>query len=218
MLTEHAVDGCTGCTMALCQLAETLAQLALPQDGVSIECKRLVSDVPAFELRPLRASPRSLDDQVALEFSDGPDDDDDGSPQRPASVDLFVEADELDVQPVQLIEHLEEVLHRPGDPIGSPDQDDVELTAAAISHHGIESRPASLRSADPIRILFDDPIATLLGHLAEVIELGLGVSCSRCSNIWSMIFSLEPSQGCANGIGSTPRKTAGEPNHQGRIF
>ena len=65
--------------MALRQLAETLAPLAIPQDGVSIESKRLVPDVPAFEFRPPHAGPYSLDDQVALEFSDGPDDDDDSA-------------------------------------------------------------------------------------------------------------------------------------------
>ena len=59
---EHTVDGCTGCTMALRQLAQTLALLTIPQDGISIENKRLSSDVPAFQLGPPHSSPHSLDD------------------------------------------------------------------------------------------------------------------------------------------------------------
>jgi hypothetical protein len=79
VLAEHAVDGGAGCTMALGQLAETLAQLAIPQDGVPIERQRLASDVPALEFGAAHPGPYPLDDQVALQFSDGPDDDDDGS-------------------------------------------------------------------------------------------------------------------------------------------
>ena len=175
MLTEHAVDGCTGCTMALRQLAETLALLAIPQDGVPIERERLPSDVPAFEFGAPHPGPYPLDDQVALELGDGPDDDHDSSAERSAGVDLFAEADELDVEPVQLIEHLQEVLDRPGDTIRSPYQDDVEASPAGIPHQGIESRTLGFGPTDPVGILLNDLIATLLGHLVQVVELGLGV-------------------------------------------
>ena len=175
VLTEHAVDGGAGDEMALRQLAQTLAPLPISQDGGAIENQRLASDVPAFELGAPHAGADPLDDQVALELGDRADDDDDGAAQRAAGVDLLAEADELDVEPVQLIEHIEEVLHRPGDPIGGPDQDDVELAAAGIAHHVIETRPLGFGSADPVGVLLDDLIAALLGHLAKVVELGLGV-------------------------------------------
>jgi hypothetical protein len=131
-VAKDAVDGGAGDKMALCQLAETLSALPTSQDGRAIENKGLASDVPALELRPPHASPDPLDDQVALQFGDGPDDDDNSSAQRTSGIDLLTEADELDIQPVQLIQHIEEVLHRPGDTIGSPDQDDIELTPAAV--------------------------------------------------------------------------------------
>ena len=69
------------------QLAETLTQLAIPQDGVSIERQWLPSDVPAFEFGAAHPGPHPLDDQVALEFGDGSDDHDNSSAQRPAGVD-----------------------------------------------------------------------------------------------------------------------------------
>ena len=67
------------------------------------------------------------------------------------------------------------MLHRPGDTIGSPDQDDVELTLPGVPHHGVESGTLGFGPTDPVGILFDDRISPLLGHLAEVIELGLGM-------------------------------------------
>jgi hypothetical protein len=58
-----------------------------------------------------------LDDQVAFQLGDSADDDDDGPAQRSAGVDVLPEADELDLQPVQLVQNIEEVLHRPGDSV-----------------------------------------------------------------------------------------------------
>ena len=153
-------------------LAKALASAAIVADGGVIKFQRLPSDVPAFKLGPAHAGPNPLDDEIALEFGDGTDDHDDRPAQRAAGVDLFPEADELDVQPVQLIQDFEEVLDRPGDPIGGPDQDHIEPAAACIPHHVIQTGAARLRAADPVRVLFEDLIAALPGHLVEVVELG----------------------------------------------
>ena len=175
MLLKHAVDSSAGDKVALRQLAETLSPLSVPQDGIAVESEWLPSDMPAFEPGAAHPGADSLDDQVALKFGDGPDDDNDSSSERSSGVDLLAEADELDVEPVEFVEHFEEVLHGPGDPVGSPDQDDVEPSPAGIAHHGVESRTLGLGSTDPVGKLLDDLIATLLSHLAEVVELGLGV-------------------------------------------
>ncbi len=100
-------------------------------------------------------------------------------PSGPPGVDLLAEADELDVEPVQLIEHLEEMLHRAGDPVRGPDQQDVETAAAAIAHQGIEPRSPRPGAAHPVGILLDDLITPLLSHLAQIVELGLGVLIER---------------------------------------
>jgi hypothetical protein len=97
VLLEHAVDGGAGDKVVLCQLTETVTSLTIPQDSAAIENKWLASDVAAFELGPPHAGPHSLDDQVALEFGDGADDDDNGPAQGTSGVDLFAEADELDI-------------------------------------------------------------------------------------------------------------------------
>ena len=153
-------------------LAEALAAAAIATDCGVIEVERFPSDLAAFELGPPHAGPDPFDDQIAFQSCDGADDDHHGAAERTASVDLFPEADELDVEPVEFVEHLEEVLCRPGDPIGSPDQDYVEPAAACVPQQAIETVVARLRAADPVGILFDDLIAALLGHLLEIVELG----------------------------------------------
>ena len=175
MLLKHAVDSGAGDKMALRQLAETLSPLPVSQDGIAVESEWLPSDMPAFEPGAAHPGADSLDDQVALKLGDGPDDDNDRSSERSSRVDLLTEADELYVEPVEFVQHIEEVPYGPGDPVRSPDQDDLEEAAAGIAHHGVESGTLSLGSTDPVRILLDDLIATLLSHLAEVVELGLGV-------------------------------------------
>ncbi len=160
---------------ALCQLAEALTVLPAAVDGGPVQDQGFPSDVATFELGPPHAGAHPLDYQAALELGDGADDHHDRSSQRTAGVDLFAEGDELDVQPVQLVQHLEEVLSGSRDPVASPYQDNVELAAAGITHHGVQSRPAGFRSADPVLVLFHDLIAALLGHLMEVVHLRFGV-------------------------------------------
>ena len=82
-----------------------------------VQFQRFASDVLPLQPGAPRAGAHSLDNQVAFEFGNSADDDDDGSAQRSASIDIFPEADVLDVEPVQLVQNIEEVLHRPGDPI-----------------------------------------------------------------------------------------------------
>jgi len=172
VLVEHALYGGGWDAITAGDLAEALAAAAVATDGGMVEIERLPSDVPAFELGLPHACPHPLDDQAAFQLSDGADDDDDSPAQRAAGVDLFAEADELDVEPVQFIQDFQEVLGRPGDPVRSPDQDDIEPAAAGIPQQAIETGAARLRAADPVRILFDDLIAALAGHLLEIVELG----------------------------------------------
>ncbi len=60
-------------------------------------------------------------------------------------------------------------------PVGCPDQHDFEPVATGIAHHLVQSGTLDPGAADPVRILLDDLVAALLGHLAEVMQLGLGM-------------------------------------------
>jgi len=95
--------------MGLRQLTQALALLPVAEDGGSIQDQSFPSNVPAFELGPPHADAHSLDDQAALQLRDRPDDDHDRPAQGTTRVDLLAEADELDVETDQFVQHLEEV-------------------------------------------------------------------------------------------------------------
>src|ERR1035437_2358575 len=103
--------------MAFCDLSQALAPAAVLFDSGTVQYQRLTADVLTFEPGAPHAGAHPFDDQAALEFGDGADDHDDGPAQRTAGVDVFPGADVLDADPIQLVEHIEEVLHRPGDPV-----------------------------------------------------------------------------------------------------
>ena len=172
---KHAMDGGARDVVTLRQLAETLALSSIPQDADAIEVEWLATNVAAFELGAAHAGAHPLDDEIALQLGDGTDDHDDRPTQRAAGIDLFAEADEFDIEMIQLIQHLEEVFHRPGQPVRGPDQDHIEAAAAGVLHHFIETRASSFGTADLIGILCDDLIIALNSHLLEIVELGLRV-------------------------------------------
>ena len=95
--------------MTASDLTQALSQAAISTDGFTVENKRHASDVPALEPGAPHTGADPLDDQVAFKLGYCSDDDD-GAAQRAARVDLFAEADELYVEPVQFIEHFQEVL------------------------------------------------------------------------------------------------------------
>jgi len=161
--------------MAFGDLAQALAALAVAEDSFAIDGDGLPADVPALEPGAPHAGAHPLDDQVAFKLRDRTDDDDDSPAQRAGRIDRLAEADELDVEAIELVQDLEEVPGRACDAITGPDQDDVELTAAGIPHQVAEPWSAGLHPADPVRVLVDDLITTLRGHLAQIVQLGLRV-------------------------------------------
>ena len=157
--------------MALCDLTKALALAAIALDSGVVQFQWVTSDVTPFETGAPQAGTHPFDDQVALKFGDGADDDNDGPAQRPFGIDIFPELDELDLEPVQFVQYFQKVLHRPGDPIRSPDQNNIEPAMAGVGHHQIETGPFGLGAAGSIGVLVDDLIAALRSHLAQVEQL-----------------------------------------------
>ena len=93
LFVDNAVDGRTRDPVRLRDLAQAVAALAIAEDGLAIEIQRPAADVASFEAGAPHAGAHPLDDQVAFEFRDGPDDDHDGAAQRAAGVDLLAEAE-----------------------------------------------------------------------------------------------------------------------------
>ncbi len=106
MLVQHAVHGGAADAIRSGDLADGVSAPAILKDRSAVEMERRSADAAAFKAGPAHAGADPLDDQVAFQFRDGADDDDDGAAQWTAGVDLLTERDELDVEPVQFIEHL----------------------------------------------------------------------------------------------------------------
>jgi hypothetical protein len=104
----------------------------------------------------------------------------------------FTHRFELDVE---VVEHLEEVAHRSGDSVRSPDQYDLEPATTSFAKKIVETRTLGLGAGDAVGVLGHDLEATLLSHRPEVVELRLrmlidardaeierdGLGCYRCS-------------------------------------
>jgi hypothetical protein len=141
--------------MRLGDLAQALAPSALPENSNPIDIEWPPADMPTFQPGAAHACPHPLDDEIPFEFCDGADDDHDGPPERAAGIEILAEADELDVEMIEFVEHLEEV--------------------ARVPKQIVKTRPASFRPGDPIGVLGNDLKIPLLGHRAEIVELSLRV-------------------------------------------
>ena len=63
----------------------------------------------ALELGAPHTGAHPLDDQVALQLSDGADDDHHRPPQRSSGVDIFPEADQLNLYMIEFVQDFEKV-------------------------------------------------------------------------------------------------------------
>src|SRR3954452_5798486 len=84
-------------------LSQALAQSTVMSNGAVIELQREPADVTTFQFGAPHPGANSFNDQVAFEFGDGTDDDDDRPAQRSSSVDVLAEGDELDTAVVQFV-------------------------------------------------------------------------------------------------------------------
>src|SRR4051794_26905680 len=89
--TDDAADAGPRHTVQPGEFGQRHAMGAFALNGLAVDVQRLTPDVPALELGPAHAAPYALDDQVALQFGDGTDDDDDGPPERATGVDVLPE-------------------------------------------------------------------------------------------------------------------------------
>lgn len=159
--------------MALRDLTQALTSSAVAQHRGPIYIQWLAPDVPAFEPGPAHTCPDPFDDEVALELGDGADDDHHRAAQRAAGVQVLAEADELDLEMVQLIEYLEEVPDGPGDPVRGPDQQHLEAATPRIAEQVVQTRSPGLGPGDPVGVLGDDLKSALLGHGPDIVQLCL---------------------------------------------
>jgi len=100
-------------------------------------------------------------------------------PKGPASVDLLAEADELDAQVIELGQDVKKVLHASGQPVGGPDQQNVEVAPTGSGQHLIEPGAAGAGAGDAVGIFGRDLKAALASQLAQVPDLGFRMLIKR---------------------------------------
>ena len=161
--------------VSLCDVGQALAPIAVPEDCSPIDIKWTPSDMPTLQPGSAHTGPHPFDDEVAFQFCDGSDDDDDRPAERAAGVKIFAEADELDFQMVELVQDFEEVPNGPGDPVRGPHQNYLEAAAAGIPKQVIEARPTGFRPRDAVSVLGHDLKIPLLSHRAKIVELSFRV-------------------------------------------
>jgi hypothetical protein len=88
-----------------------------------------------------------------------------------SGVDIFAQANELDVEMAQFVEHFQEMANASRHPIERGYKHDVEAMPPSISQQLIESR--SLRSAprNDVCVFVGNFISILFGHFAQVEQL-----------------------------------------------
>jgi len=87
-----------------------------------------------------------------------------------------------DVEPVQLVQHLQEMSNRTRQAVTGPDQDDIKTAAAGLGHHPIQTGTLCLDAADPVGVFVHDLVTALGGELAQVVEL----------RFWMLIDGRDP--------------------------
>jgi hypothetical protein len=88
--------------MATGDLPQALSLTAFAPDGFVVQLQWIATDVTAFEPDTAHARAGPLDNKIAFQFRDRADDEHHGSAQRAARIDLFAEANELDVEAIDL--------------------------------------------------------------------------------------------------------------------
>ncbi len=96
-LAEDFADQGAADSVSAGDLAQAASSLAVADDSAAIDVQWPAPDMLALELGAPHAGAHPLDDQVAFQFGDGADDDHHRPAQRSARVDIFPEADELDL-------------------------------------------------------------------------------------------------------------------------
>jgi hypothetical protein len=145
----------------------------------SVDIHGTAANPAPFQFRTTHPSPNMLDDEAALQFGNRSDYDHHRSPEWSAGVDVLSEADELNPEVIQFIEHFQEMPHASGHPVECGHEHDIEAVPPGIGHKLVEAGALGFRAANHIAIFMHDFILALFGHFAQVVQLRLGMLVPR---------------------------------------
>jgi hypothetical protein len=108
-LAEDFADQGAADSVELGDLAQAASSLAVANDRAAIDVQWPAPDVAALELGAPHAGAHPLDNQIPFQLGDGADDDHHRPAQWSAGVDIFPEADELNLYMIEFVQNFEEV-------------------------------------------------------------------------------------------------------------
>ena len=161
--------------MHLGQFAQTEAMGTIAEQGLPIYVEPWPADMLSLQPGSPHAGPHAFDDQAAFQLGDGADDDDHGAAQRPAGVEVLPEAEELNVQMVEFVQHFQKVPGAASQPIAGPDQHTVEAATAGVGQHLVQTRAACPGPSNAVGVALHNLIAALLGHAFQIMDLSFRV-------------------------------------------
>ena len=181
---KNASDRSARYPVDLGQLTQAAAKLSLPGDSTLVEIERAASDMASFQARSSHAGANAFDNQTALEFRNGTNDNDDRSAQRAAAVDVFSKREELDSEAVQFIERFQKMPYGARHPVEPRDRDHIETMPRCVDHQLIQRRTARSGTGNTVVDVGSRYLpATLLRQLAQIVHSATGHGTSPAPGV-----------------------------------
>jgi hypothetical protein len=157
----------------LCNAGQGHPSEAVSNDFCTVNVERRTTNSSAFQFRSTHSSPDALDNERALQLGNRTDNHDYRTAQRASRVDIFAQADELDVEVAQFVEHFQEMADTPCHSIESSNEHDIEAMPPSIHQQLIEARSFRSGTGNNACVFVRNFVSALLCHFAEVVKLRL---------------------------------------------
>jgi hypothetical protein len=147
---------------------QTHSRAAVANNLRSIDLERRTTYSSTFQFRSSHPGFDSFDDQTLLELGNRTHNHDDRSTQWTGRVDIFADADELDLEVVQLVEHFQEMADISSDAVKRRNDHNVKSVSPSIRQQLIESTSFGLRAGNCVGILTHNFKSALFCEFAQV--------------------------------------------------
>ena len=143
---DQAADGGSGHVVFLCNAGQRHSRVAIRDNLCPVDAERRSTDSSAFQLRSAHSCSNPFDDQTFLKLRNRTHNHDYRTAQRASRVNIFAQANELDVEVAQFVEYFQEMANASRHPIERRNEHDVEAMSPSICQQLIEARAFQFRT------------------------------------------------------------------------
>jgi hypothetical protein len=161
------------------------------RNSVNVEWSAAYS--PTFQPRSAHPRLHAFGNQRTFKLGNRTDNHDYRPAQWASRVDIFAQADELDAEMSQLVEHFQEVANASRYPVERGYEHDVETMSPGICQQLIEAGSFRSGTGNNVCVFVRNFVSALLGHFAEVEQLCFKVLVSgahACVNRGALRFGF----------------------------